>query len=102
MFDWLWIVALAIQLIGSDNPQSATGSNYVGAPYNTTAVTARDLFVEIGGSIKKIERLNPVTDGFDSYTFGGGQFPPNGWDLLPGEGYNVVVERDQAWQPAHL
>ena len=91
-----------VALVGSDNAGSLSGTNWISVPYHTTAVTARDLFLEIGGTILSIDRWRPSDNGFDSYSFGGGTFPPDGWNLVPGEGVRVRLTSDQNWQPAHF
>jgi len=93
--------ATAIDLVGADSAASVSGSNYIAVPYHTTAQSVRELFEEIGGSIQLINRYNRQTEGFDYYSFGGGSFPPNGWDLVPGEAYIVKVGQDQTWNPSH-
>jgi len=61
---------------------------YPPAPRPTTA---RELFVELSAShtVQSILRLDPVTENFEFYAFGGGTMPPNGWTIAPGEGYLV-------------
>ncbi len=90
-----------IELIGSASPNSHDGSNFVAVPYHTTARTARDLFLEIGGSIQIINKHRPIDDQFEFYAFGGGSVPPNGWDLVPGDGYLIKIGSDQTWHPSH-
>ncbi len=90
-----------VRLIGGASPESRQGLNFVAVPYHTTARTARDLFLEIGGSIQVINQHRKSDDQFEFYSFGGGTLPPNGWDLVPGEGYIVQVGQDQTWHPSH-
>jgi hypothetical protein len=70
-------------------PLSESGTNYIGLPYAPKAslVTARDLFADIGGTIQQLSQHRKIDDTFEIYTYGGGSLPPNGWDLVPGEGY---------------
>jgi hypothetical protein len=100
-------------IVGSHNPGltvtlhaqgagSASGTNYYSHPYHGIAANARELFEEIGASnVQVINRHVPATDAFDFYTFGGGNIPPNGWDLQPGVGLVVKVGSDVSFVPAH-
>lgn len=78
---------------------SNSGTNYIGLPYNPQVgmVTARDLFKDIadGGAVQLLNSHNPVTDGFEVYTYGGGSIPPNGWNLTPGKAYIAKVGANQ-------
>ena len=60
-----------------------SGTNFICLPSYSTAVTAKDLFQQIGGSIQFVFKHRPVDDLFEVYTFGGGTIPPNGWYRLP-------------------
>lgn len=92
--------SVVVHLYGRDGPSSSLGENYIAPPYHTTAQTARELFAEIGGSIIQIERLRP-DHTFDLYNLGGGTLPPDGWNLVPGEGYKVKLAEDEVWFPTH-
>jgi hypothetical protein len=91
---------LTVSLIGS-GPNSASGTNYYAHPYHGVAANARELFLEIGGDIQFLNQHNKVNDQFAVYTFGGGTNPPNGWNLVPGEGYIVKIGSDKDFVPAH-
>jgi hypothetical protein len=109
------VKALANQnyiVVGSHNPGltisfvgpgggSASGTNYYAHPYHGVAANARELFGEIGGSVVTIQKHDKATDSFIIYNITGGTFPPNGWNLAPGEGYIVKVLSDQDIVPAH-
>jgi hypothetical protein len=91
---------LSINLVGPGGG-SLSGTNYYAHPYHGVAANARELFEEIGGSVQFVNRHVPLTDSFQSYTFGGGTNPPNGWDLQPGVGLVVKVGGDESFVPAH-
>jgi hypothetical protein len=91
---------LTISLLGS-GAGSASGTNYYSHPYHGVAANARELFNEIGGAIQFINQHKKQTDAFDVYTFGGGTLPPNGWNLVPGEGYIIKIGADKDFVPAH-
>jgi len=80
-------------------PQSNSGTSFIGLPYfpKEGIATARDLFVDIGGSIQAITRHNKSQDNWIVYTYGGGHVPPNGWSLVPGEGLIVKVGSDLSY-----
>jgi hypothetical protein len=98
-------------IVGSHNPGlsinlvagagSASGTNFYVHPYHGVAATARDLFLEIGGSVQFINKHRKLDDQFEFYTFGGGSRPPNGWNLAPGEGYIIKVGSNIGLTPAH-
>jgi hypothetical protein len=90
-----------LTLLGATSPDSAAGINYVALPYHTTAANARELFLEIGGSIQQINRHVKATDGFDFYNVAGTNLPPNGWDLTPGEALIIKVSDDMVYRPSH-
>jgi hypothetical protein len=91
---------LALNLVGA-GAGSLSGSNFYVHPYHGVAVTARDLFLEIGGNIQIINQHRKLDDQFEFYAFGGGSLPPNGWNLKPGEGYIVKVGSNISLTPAH-
>ncbi len=100
-------------VVGSHNPGltltlkaqgagSASGTNYYSHPYHGIAANARELFEEIGADkVQVINRHVQATDAFDFYTFGGGNLPPNGWNLQPGVGLVIKVGADVSFKPAH-
>lgn len=92
---------LAIDLVGAATGISADGTNYVSPPINSVAHNARELFMEIGGSIQTISQHRKIDDTYEIYTNGGGTLPPNGWDIQRGEGYIIKVGGDIAWTPTH-
>jgi hypothetical protein len=81
---------------------SRTGLNHLGLPYRPkpSLVTARDLFRDIErvgtGSVHMLLRHRPADNMFDYYTYGGGNVPPNGWTLTPGEA--VIVKAGRHFQ----
>jgi hypothetical protein len=92
---------LTISLFGSSPGVSASGTNYYSHPYHGVAANAKELFLEIGGDVQFLNQHTKVDDSFAVYTFGGGTAPPNGWNLVPGEGYIVKIGSDQDFVPAH-
>lgn len=92
---------LSITLVGS-GVGSASGTNYYTHPYHGVATNAKELFLEIGGSLTSMNQHRQIDDAFEVYTFGGGSIPPNGWALKPGEGYILKLSgADQTFGPAH-
>lgn len=91
---------LTISLLGT-GAGSNSGTNYYTHPYHGVAANARELFLEVGGSVQTLSQHRKVDDAFEIYTYGGGTIPPNGWNLKPGEGYIVKVGSDQDIVPAH-
>ncbi|HXV77633.1 MAG TPA: hypothetical protein VD788_15070, partial [Candidatus Polarisedimenticolaceae bacterium] len=89
-------------VVGSHNPGktilfdgqgtngSANGNNFYAAPYHSTASTAGDLIMELGGTtaIEQIAFLDRTTDGFVGYTGTSG----DAFDLDPGRGYIVQLK----------
>ena len=96
---------LNLPLIAAQGGVSASGTNYVGLPYNQQVgiVTAKDLFqdVSLGGEIQFINQHRKIDDGFEVYTFGGGTQPPDGPPLQAGEGLIIKVATDRALTPSH-
>jgi hypothetical protein len=90
---------LNLPLVAAAGGVSASGTNYIGVPYNQQVglVTAKDLFLDIqkGGSVQFLNQHSKLTDGFEVYTFGGGTLPPDGWNLQAGEAYIAKVGTDQ-------
>ncbi len=81
---------------GSENPPAVYNlfgpdSNLIAVPYPPAPhpANARELFEQLAVlyPIQIISRLDPATDTFDFYTYGGSSIPPNGWTIQPGEGY---------------
>jgi hypothetical protein len=92
---------LTIEFFGAAVGVSASGTNYYTHPYHGVAATARELFLEIGGSVQQLSQHRKLDDTYEVYNFNGGTLPPNGWNLKPGEGYIVKVGSDQDIVPAH-
>ncbi len=93
---------LTVEFRGADGGvTSLSGSNFFAPPYHGVASTARELFLEIGGTIQIINQHRKTDDQFEFYSFGGGSLPPNGWNLTPGESYIVKVGANQRFQPLH-
>jgi hypothetical protein len=90
---------LNLPLVAAAGGVSASGTNYIGVPYNQQVglVTAKDLFLDIqkGGAIQFLNQHRKIDDGFEVYTFGGGTLAPNGWNLTAGEAYIAKVGADQ-------
>lgn len=79
------------RLVAGGGGESASGTNYIGLPYvpKPGMVTVRDLFKDIGVAQSIFHQK--IDGAFEGYTFGGGSIPPNGWNLIPGEGLIVKV-----------
>ncbi len=86
-----------IPLLGS-GAASLSGTNFISLPYDSPAVSAADLFLEVGGAVQLVSRLRPNCQ-FEFYTFGGGSLPPDGWDIRPGDGYVVKMGANQVYAP---
>ena len=90
-----------IEFLGGEDPSSKSGTNYFAPPYHLVPGNARELFLEIGGEVQFLTQHRKIDDTFEVYTFGGGTIPPNGWNLVPGEGYIVKIGSDKDFVPAH-
>jgi hypothetical protein len=90
-----WIV------VGSHNPSLAVTltagySNYLAAPYHTTATTDNTLYSQITGCTK-VARWNNATGAIQNYLGGRTSL----FNITAGEGYIVTVSGTTAWTPAH-
>jgi hypothetical protein len=79
---------------------SATGTNYLALPYvpRQGLGTARDLWNDLGSNPDiLISRHIKATNGFNFYG-SATDLPPNGWNLVAGEGYIVKVAQDSTYR----
>jgi len=73
--------------------------NWVSIPYNSTYSKASDLAASIPNAIL-ISKLNPSTQQFDDYfKIASGAWIGNNFNLVPGEGYSVVIDANSSWTP---
>ena len=90
---------LNLPLVAASGGVSASGTNYIGLPYNQQVGinTAKELFkdMSLGGSVQFLNQHRKIDDGFEAYTFGGGTLPPNGWSIAAGEALIAKVGADQ-------
>jgi hypothetical protein len=93
----------AVTLTGADHPLSESGANFIclSEILPDGYASVRDVFEDMqaqGVPVQFIQRHARATDLFETYTFGGGSVPPDGWPLLAGEGLVVQVGGADAHQ----
>lgn len=79
------------ELLGANNPQSATGFNALALPYYRKANLdmASALLADLGPAAAQLQRFDPADDSFSPYPGPGGDFP-----LASGHGYLVQIGTD--------
>jgi hypothetical protein len=81
-------------------PSTKTHLYFISLPYTNSYVDASSISAELtSGKIKEIGRFNPATYRWDKWTWTGATWTGVNFQILPGDGFYLVVSSTFNWAP---
>ncbi len=82
------------------NPPSKTNYNFISLPYTTSYTNAQSITNELTSSkVVELGHWDPASHAWQKWTYSGGTWTGPNFDIMPGDGFYMVIASGFTWAP---